>query len=199
MGTSIGQISASSIAARRIASDTPPAERPAFTFSQPGAASASVDGGGDRIETPAAGFGPGTLSGPGAALITLGRGVQAAREAIPTLDEIRARFQSDRTARAEQEGVRNEERLAGFAGRPGETHSGVPAADPLALNRFNQALEFSEPSAPESAAFASARPPEAPEFVTAGQADERRPAAAAPRTEGAAQDFVQRQRLDVSA
>ncbi|MEK7794583.1 MAG: hypothetical protein AAB353_08630, partial [Candidatus Hydrogenedentota bacterium] len=49
-----------------------------------------------------AGFGEGTVSGPGAALITLSRGVRAAREIVPTLQELSAdardRSTSDRDA-----------------------------------------------------------------------------------------------------
>ncbi len=44
--------------------------------------------------TPRAGFGDGTLSPQGAALRTIRRTVEEARKALPSLDDIRARFQA---------------------------------------------------------------------------------------------------------
>jgi len=63
----------------------------------------------DDANTPRAGFGDGTLSPQGAALRTIRRTVEEARDALPTLDDIRARFQA---AAAED---RRAAREAGFA------------------------------------------------------------------------------------
>jgi hypothetical protein len=46
-------------------------------------------------DVPRAGFGTGTVSPPGAALRTIRRTVEETRKAVPSLDDIRARFQAN--------------------------------------------------------------------------------------------------------
>lgn len=201
MGQSIGQIPSTLIAARR----QTPAVNPAARGNDRDATNFEPNGRRDNTrnapatETPQAGFGPGTVSGPAAALVALGRSVRSARETIPTLDEIREQFQARRTARLENFELQGEAQRARFSEQRDSQEFTVPAADALAFSRFNEAREFSESSETEPVPLASARPPEAPEFASAEQPDEATgPAPEAPEP-GPAPDDLQRRRLNLTA
>lgn len=206
MGLSIGQIPSTLVAARR----QPPAVEPAavqgdrarFNLTQPNSQTAKDPGqtGSSATETPGAGFGPGTVSGPAAALVALGRSVRAAREAIPTLDEIRAQFQTGRAERVDDLDARREDLRTRLAERTGTLSGEVSGADRLAFNQFTEAQSFSRLEDSEPVHLASARPPEAPDFASSAQLDSTGDEAREPggAEAGLVPQEVQRQRLNVT-
>ena len=89
--------------------------------------------------TPRAGFGDGTVSPQGAALRTIRRTVEETRKSVPTLDELRARFQA---AAAEE---RRAAREAGFG--TGRTSDNPRSDEELSARRIERRI-------PEAAAQA---------------------------------------------
>jgi hypothetical protein len=102
MGLSIGQIPAA-VAGLRASPDFGRVRlREEFSFSRatPPQQSAETnsrasDDANRAADVPRAGFGTGTVSPPGAALRTIRRTVEETRKAVPSLDDIRARFQAN--------------------------------------------------------------------------------------------------------
>ncbi len=113
MGLSIGQITAAVAGLRaspdfgrvRLRDEAAPFPRGTDNTDQPRPLGF---GGRDDSTSPRAGFGDGTLSPQGAALRTIRRTVEETRKSLPSLDDIRARFQA---AAAEE---RRAAREAGF-------------------------------------------------------------------------------------
>lgn len=136
MGLSIGQI-ANSLGAAATRAVNPP--QPAVDQSN----RAAADDGASLIRTdtparPTAGFGPGTFSLQGAALNTINNTVEGARQTIPSLEEIRARFQlqaaADRAAFTESQF----REPASLSGEVRTVESRIPEAAPQAA-RFQEA------------------------------------------------------------
>lgn len=103
MGASIGQLPATLSASRAaLRRERPATPELGFRGEDNSDQSAERLGRSEEKVAVRAGFGEGTVSGPGAALITLSRGVRAAREIVPTLQELSAearnRATSDRDA-----------------------------------------------------------------------------------------------------
>ena len=105
MGASIGQLPAALAVTRGDFRRERP-DAPNLGFRRDGNSDRAAEARGlrpdeDKVAT-RVGFGEGTVSGPGAALITLSRGVRAARDIVPTLQElsadIRERSSADRDA-----------------------------------------------------------------------------------------------------
>jgi len=113
MGLSIGQIPAAVAGLRgspdfgrvRLRDEAAPSLRVADTTTASKDAPALGLGGRDESGFARAGFGDGTLSPQGAALRTIRRTVEETRKALPSLDDIRARFQA---AAAEERRVARE-------------------------------------------------------------------------------------------
>lgn len=87
-------------------------------------------------EVPQIGFGEGTVSGPALALVTLGRGVRAARRTIPSIQEIRedqrAKLSELRAQTEEEVRERESERVNPFRPEPTDPVQDLidgPAAD----------------------------------------------------------------------
>jgi len=100
-----------------------------------------------------AGFGKNTLSPPGAALITLGRGLKEARRLVPTTEELREQLRS----RKAQDEANRQEAQASRAAAPAERtgseaprriESFRPEAAPQAI-AFAQAAQAAAPTRPE--------------------------------------------------
>lgn len=198
MGVSIGNIPSTLIAARRQA---PAVEPGASTLQSNPNAQSNPNRPGQRpaAETLQAGFGPGTVSGPAAALVAIGRSVRAARETIPTLDEIREQFQASRAVRSEEFSDQTEALRTRLAERRESQGFTVPAADALAFHQFTEAREFSQLTETEPVELGSARPPEAPEFASAEQPEDAVADTLEPAETGFAPTNVQRERLNLTA
>jgi len=139
MGLSIGQIPAALAGLRsspefgrvRLREDTDPSiPRRAQSDEQPAL------GLGRREETlPRAGFGEGTLSPQGAALRTVNRTIEESRRALPSLDDIRSRFQANAAE------ARREAQEASLAARREERPvEQRPAEDRPAIQRVERRI-----------------------------------------------------------
>ena len=176
MGLSIGQIPAAVAGLRgspdfgrvRLRAEAVPSPRVADTADNSNGLPALGFGGRDEPSFPRAGFGDGTLSPQGAALRTIRRTVEEARKALPSLDDIRARFLA--TAAEERRAARE----AGFgSGRAQD--SNVRGNEDVTVRRVERRI-------PEAAA-------QARKFISdvssaAAQAIERTGGDAAPARDG---------------
>lgn len=160
MGLSIGQI-ANTLGTSPVRPLTPPptGDQSNRIASDDGASSRVSDEGAgaqlraDTSARPTAGFGPGTFSLQGAALATIDRTVEGARQTIPSLEEIRARFQLQ--AAAERDAFTESQFRDPFSltGEVQTIESRIPEAAPQAVRFQDAAL-----AAPAEPAVANAAP-----------------------------------------
>jgi len=157
MGLSIGQIPGS-LAGSRFAANP---RRIQGLLNQPGArtlGSPRPEGQDFALfrETPPtalrAGFGRGTVSGPGAALETISRGVHNTREIVPSIQELRAEF---RARRSSARRANEQERLQPREPREFRIESRLPEPSTLARNFVN---DLSETAAANEARFNGEKP-----------------------------------------